>query len=370
MIRRLPAAAAALLFAAGGPPDPAPFDAVLAVRARDGGFDYRGVDGPGPQAPRGLSREPRRRRAGGDDAGRSGRLSTINAYNARAIETLLENPGRKIADIRGAFRTAIEHRVGGADADARRDRGSPARRRRTRASTSRSSAPRGPARRSRPGPTAPTGLSEALDRQARAFVNDPSKNVLDRETGRDRALEDLRLEPEGVRAGRRDAQPLRVAVRLRSGDGALARRVDDGARVPRVRLVAEPAVTGAAVSRERLEHAVDPREPLPQPARRRSRSRTAAPARLPSCRPARPGPTAPVGSARRAPSRRSGGDRGRTRSRPRGAGSSRRRRAAGDPPLELRKLAAAGSPASARGSPRAARAPARSPRAGPRACPE
>ncbi len=36
---------AAAAVRAAGPPDPAPFDAVLAERARAGGFDYRGADG-------------------------------------------------------------------------------------------------------------------------------------------------------------------------------------------------------------------------------------------------------------------------------------------------------------------------------------
>ena len=46
---------------ASGVPDPAPFDAVLEKRARNGGFDYARNGRPGPQAPRRLSREPRRR---------------------------------------------------------------------------------------------------------------------------------------------------------------------------------------------------------------------------------------------------------------------------------------------------------------------
>ena len=48
------------------------------------------------------------------------------------------------------------------------------------------------------------GLSAALNAQARAFLNDPSKNVFDRGKPA-RALEDLRLEPRGVRTRRRHA---------------------------------------------------------------------------------------------------------------------------------------------------------------------
>ncbi|HEY6930511.1 MAG TPA: DUF547 domain-containing protein, partial [Thermoanaerobaculia bacterium] len=92
-------------------PDPAPLDAVLAARAKNGGFDYRGTDG---QDKKRLSAYL----ANVGDA-QSASMSAderkafyIDAYNVIAIETILENPGKKITDIDGAFKSA-KHRVGG-----------------------------------------------------------------------------------------------------------------------------------------------------------------------------------------------------------------------------------------------------------------
>jgi hypothetical protein len=165
----------------GASPDPAPFDAVLAARARNGGFDYEGATGQdrkrlaayianlGDANPAALSPDERK-------------AFYINAYNALAIQTLLDNPGRKITDIRGAF-DSTKHRVGGEsltldDVENRLRAMKDARIHFAIVCASRSCPPLHP--------TAyrAEGLGEALDRQGRAFVNDPARNVIDK--GRDR----------------------------------------------------------------------------------------------------------------------------------------------------------------------------------------
>lgn len=166
---------------AAGVPDPAPFDAVLAARARNGGFDYAGTAG-----------QDRKRLAAylanlgdAETAAMNGpekKAFWINAYNALAIETLLENPGKSIRDIGGAFNKA-RHRVGGEmltldDIENRLRETKDARIHFAIVCASRSCpllAPRAYAAR---------GLSEELERQGRAFVNDPARNVLDRVRGR------------------------------------------------------------------------------------------------------------------------------------------------------------------------------------------
>jgi hypothetical protein len=176
------AAAARTLFLAGALggaslPDPAPFDAVLASRARAGGFDYRAATGQdrkrlaaylsnlGDADPKALATNERK-------------AFYINAYNAIAIETLLENPGRRIIDLPGAFKTA-KHRVGREEmtldeVEDRLRREGDARIHFAIVCAARSCPPlAGAAYRAQ-------GLSEALDRQARAFVNDGVRNVLDR----------------------------------------------------------------------------------------------------------------------------------------------------------------------------------------------
>jgi hypothetical protein len=168
--------------AGGAPlPDPAPFDAVLAARARGGGYDYRGTTGQdrkrlsaylsnlGDAEPAKMTPEERK-------------AFDINAYNAWAIQTLLENPGRKIIDIDGAFKTA-KHRVGGQmltlDEIENRLRATNDARIHFAIVCAAKSCPTLAPRAYRS-----EGLSEALDRQAREFINDRSKNVIDR--GRDR----------------------------------------------------------------------------------------------------------------------------------------------------------------------------------------
>jgi hypothetical protein len=167
---------AAVPIGAGGLPDPAPFDAVLALRARGGGYDYRGTTGQDRKrlaaylsnvggAPPADMTEPERM------------AFFINAYNALAIQTLLENPGRRILDVQGAFKTR-KHRVGGQmrtldEVEDLLRRTGDARIHFAIVCAARSCPPLAPRA------YRPEGLSDALDRQARAFINDASKNVID-----------------------------------------------------------------------------------------------------------------------------------------------------------------------------------------------
>jgi hypothetical protein len=166
---------------AAGLPDPAPLDAVLAARAKNGGFDYRGTDGQdkkrlaaclanlGDAQPTTMSADERK-------------AFYINAYNVVAIETLLENPGKKIIDVDGAFKTA-KHKVGGEmltldDIENKLREFKDARIHFAIVCASKSCPPLAPkAYRAQ-------GLSESLDRQGREFVNDPSKNSIDKAKGR------------------------------------------------------------------------------------------------------------------------------------------------------------------------------------------
>ncbi len=164
-----------------GVPDPAPFDAVLEKRARHGGFDYAGTTGQdrkrlaaylanlGNARPSAMT--PAERKA-----------FDINAYNALAIETLLENPGKGIRDVPGAFNRS-KHRVGGEmlTLDEIEDRLRDMRDARIHFAivcASRSCPPL------RPRAYTAAGLDEALDEQGRAFVNDPTRNIVDRSRGR------------------------------------------------------------------------------------------------------------------------------------------------------------------------------------------
>jgi Protein of unknown function, DUF547 len=182
MARRSCLAGLTLLLALAAParaasPDPAPFDAVLAARARNGGFDYAGVTGQdrkrlaaylanlGDANPAAMQPDERKAFA-------------INAYNALAIQTMLDNPGRKITDIRGAFDSA-KHRVGGEmltldDVENRLRAMKDARIHFAIVCASKSCPPLAPRA------YTAEGLGEALDRQGRAFVGDSSKNVVDR----------------------------------------------------------------------------------------------------------------------------------------------------------------------------------------------
>jgi uncharacterized protein DUF547 len=105
----------------------------------------------------------------------------INAYNAWAIETMLDHPGRKITDVDGAFSKAA-HRVGGRamtldDVENALRATGDARIHFAIVCASRSCPPLA-ARAYRA-----EDLDEALDRQARLFVNDASRNRIDRAAG-------------------------------------------------------------------------------------------------------------------------------------------------------------------------------------------
>ena len=163
-------------------PDPAPFDAVLAARARNGGFDYRGATG----------QEKKRLAAYLANLGDANPASMtpdekkafyINAYNAMAISVALERyPIRSIRDVDGAFQR-IERKVGGEslslDAIENKLRALSDARIHFAIVCVSESCPPLLAR-----AYTAERISAALDRQARAFVNDPKKNVIDRKSGR------------------------------------------------------------------------------------------------------------------------------------------------------------------------------------------
>lgn len=175
-----------LLFAGGlsaaGLPDPAPFDAVLQARARQGGFDYAGATG-----------QDRKRLAafmanlGDADPSKmtpdEKKAFYINAYNAAAITTVLEKyPTKSILDIDGAFKK-VTHRIGGEmltlDAIENKLReGKDSRIHFAIVCASRSCPPLAAKA------YAPATLAADLDRQGRAFVRDASKNEIDRGKGR------------------------------------------------------------------------------------------------------------------------------------------------------------------------------------------
>ncbi|MGH9317713.1 MAG: DUF547 domain-containing protein [Thermoanaerobaculia bacterium] len=162
-------------------PDPAVFDAILADRARAGGFDYRAATGQdkkrlaaylanlGDAQPTAMNPEEKK-------------AFYINAYNALAIQTLLENPGKSIRDVSGAFNKA-KHKVAGEmltldDIENRLRESKDARIHFAIVCASKSCPPLAP--RAYTG----EGLSEALEKQGRVFVNDPARNVIDRGKGR------------------------------------------------------------------------------------------------------------------------------------------------------------------------------------------
>jgi hypothetical protein len=162
-------------------PDPAPFDAVLAARARNGGFDYAATTGQdrkrlaayvanlGDARPASMSADEKK-------------AFYINAYNAIAIQTLLDHPGRSIRDISGAF-TRSRRRVGDEmltldDIENRLREMKDARIHFAIVCASRSCPPLA----SRA--YTAVGLDDALERQGHAFVNDPARNIVDRAKGR------------------------------------------------------------------------------------------------------------------------------------------------------------------------------------------
>lgn len=185
---RTPAPLAVLLLAlpraaeAAPQPDPAVFELILSERARAGGFDYRGSTGQdrkrlaaylsnlGDADPKAMEAPERM-------------AFHINAYNAMAIAVVLEKyPVKSIRDIEGAF-SSIRRRIGGEmltldDIENRLRDMKDARIHFAIVCASKSCPPL-----SASAYTA-AGLSAALDAQAREFVGDPSKNVIDRQKGR------------------------------------------------------------------------------------------------------------------------------------------------------------------------------------------
>ena len=182
MIRVVSAAGLLVLFAFAPAlavmPDPAPFDAVLAARARDGGFDYRSATGQdkkrlaaylanlGDARPQAMTADEKK-------------AFYINAYNAMAIAIVLDRyPIKSIRDVDGAFRK-IRLRIGGEelslDEIENRLRDLKDARFHFAIVCVSESCPPLAAR----AYTAET-VSAALDRQGRAFVNDPRRNVIDR----------------------------------------------------------------------------------------------------------------------------------------------------------------------------------------------
>jgi hypothetical protein len=163
-------------------PDPAPYDVVLAARARAGGFDYRGTTG-----------QDRKRLAAylanlGD--ARLVQMSAdekkafyINAYNAMAIGIVLDRyPVRSIRDIDGAFQK-IRRKIGGEELSLddveNRLRDLKDARIHFAIVCASESCPSLAEKAYR----AET-ISRDLDRAARAFVDDPKKNAIDRVRGR------------------------------------------------------------------------------------------------------------------------------------------------------------------------------------------
>ncbi len=174
LILSVPPAVAAL-------PDPAPFDAVLADRAKNGGFDYRGATG---QDRKRLSAylanfgDANPARMTPDEK----KAFYINAYNALAIKTLLENPGKKITDVNGAF-NKTKYKIGGEiltldEIENKLREAKDARIHFAIVCASKSCPPLAPRA------YTADGVSAALERQGKAFVNDGTKNVIDR--GKDR----------------------------------------------------------------------------------------------------------------------------------------------------------------------------------------
>jgi hypothetical protein len=165
-----------------GLPDPAPFDAVLAARARDGGFDYRGVTG-----------QERKRLAAyisnlGDarpaEMTPNERMAFwVNAYNAMALAIVLDRyPVTSIQEISGAFKS-LRRKIAGQELSLDDIEN---RLRETRdprfhfliVCASESCPALAPQ-----AYTAETIAAE-LDRRTIAFINDPSKNSLDRRSGK------------------------------------------------------------------------------------------------------------------------------------------------------------------------------------------
>jgi hypothetical protein len=161
-----------------GVPDPAPFDAVLAARARNGGFDYRGATGQDRKRLAAYLANLADARPGEMSA--DGRKTFyVNAYNAMAIGIVLDRfPVKSIRDVDGAF-NKIRRRIGGQelsldDIENRLRDFEDARIHFAIVCVSESCPPLAPAA------YRAEAISADLDRQGRAFINDPKKNLIDR----------------------------------------------------------------------------------------------------------------------------------------------------------------------------------------------
>ena len=158
-------------------PDNAVFVAILAARAKNGGFDYAGATGQdrkrlaaylanlGDADPSKMTPDERK-------------AFYINAYNAVAISTVLEHyPTKSILDIDGSFKK-LTHRVGGEmltlDAVENKLRESNDSRIHFAIVCASKSCPPLAAK-----AYSAAALSAELDRQGRAFVGDASKNRID-----------------------------------------------------------------------------------------------------------------------------------------------------------------------------------------------
>jgi uncharacterized protein DUF547 len=163
---------------AAAAPDNAALDAVLQARAKNGGFDYAGATGQdkkrlaaylanlGDADPSKMTPDEKK-------------AFYINAYNAAAIETVLSRyPTKSILDIDGAFQK-VPHRIGGEmlslDAIENKLREDKDARIHFAIVCASKSCPPLASR-----AYAAAGLSADLDRQGRLFVNDPTKNAIDR----------------------------------------------------------------------------------------------------------------------------------------------------------------------------------------------
>ena len=158
-------------------PEPAVWDAILSARARAGGFDYAAADGQdkkrlaaylanlGDASPRDMAAEERK-------------AFLVNAYNAMAIAIVLERfPIQSIRNVDGVFQT-VRRRIGGEmltldDVENRlRDLKDPRIHFAIVCAATSSPPLLGRAYRA-------ATLSADLDAQARAFLRDSTKNVID-----------------------------------------------------------------------------------------------------------------------------------------------------------------------------------------------
>jgi hypothetical protein len=160
-----------------GLPDPAPFDAVLAAGARNGGFDYRGVTGQEKKRLAAYLANLGDARTAAMTADEK-KAFYINAYNTMAISIVLDRyPIRSIRDVDGAFHK-IKRKIGGEllslDAIENRLRALGDPRIHFAIVCVSESCPPLAARAYKA-----ESIGAALDHQGRVFVNDPERNAID-----------------------------------------------------------------------------------------------------------------------------------------------------------------------------------------------